>query len=381
MKKGFLVAAFLVSVSFVLTGCYSVFSGGTGGQIVDSESTSTPKAGIANVDVYAYVKSGDRNSDYNKWQEGTVFVPHAEYYGHTTTGANGNFTISKLVWKSGKPDFGKDADYTEIFLLFYHENYGLTKGSTIIVSDSTADTVYAELTKIRKETVINLNLKDVSTDPAVNVPVYVKVCVPQTTEKNTEAAPKLYDAIIIGSGTINVSYPRWQSDEDKQLKKETEPEVIIEYVQSSDEITWAGCYNMDNDEKNYAFRGDDEGVTVINKKIKNPSYTINLYGKKTKLSMPVFSGVYGTVNGVEIALKAKSDSIDCGVQTTKRRATADTIQDGYFSNLGSGFYWDDKTYTGKFATVDVSFYSGDTKLTSTINQVRSDVSAYEVKLN
>ena len=110
MKKGLLIAAFLVSVSFILTGCYSVFSGGTGGQIVDSESTSTPKAGIANVDVYAYVKSGDRNSDYNKWQEGTVFVPHAEYYGHTTTGANCKFAISKLLWKSGRPDVGKDAD-------------------------------------------------------------------------------------------------------------------------------------------------------------------------------------------------------------------------------------------------------------------------------
>ena len=43
-----------MSIIFTFSGCYSVFSGGTGGLVVDKESTSTPKQGIANVDVYAY---------------------------------------------------------------------------------------------------------------------------------------------------------------------------------------------------------------------------------------------------------------------------------------------------------------------------------------
>ena len=127
MKKRFLYAAVIFSFIFCVTGCFSVFSGGTGGLIVDSESTSTPKTGIANVDVYAYTSAGDRNSDFDRWQEGTVFTPHASYYGHTTTGNNGNFTISKIVWKSGTPNFGKDADYTDIYFIFYHENMVLKK--------------------------------------------------------------------------------------------------------------------------------------------------------------------------------------------------------------------------------------------------------------
>ena len=78
MKKNFIKKiAGLVSLTstLLLTSCYSVFSGGTGGLIVDAESTSSPKAGIANVDIYAYTDSGTRNSDYNAWKEGTVFSP------------------------------------------------------------------------------------------------------------------------------------------------------------------------------------------------------------------------------------------------------------------------------------------------------------------
>ena len=91
--------AVLISIIFAFSGCYSVFSGGTGGLVVDKESTSTPKQGIANVDVYAYLSASERDSDFASWKEGTVFYPKAEYYGHTTTNNDGHFSISKLTWK------------------------------------------------------------------------------------------------------------------------------------------------------------------------------------------------------------------------------------------------------------------------------------------
>ena len=50
---------FLKGISYILigililtlTGCYSIFQGGASGVVVDSESTTSPKTGIANVDV------------------------------------------------------------------------------------------------------------------------------------------------------------------------------------------------------------------------------------------------------------------------------------------------------------------------------------------
>ena len=63
-KNIFLVTFFSLLIMSVFSSCYSVFTGGTGGTVVDAESTSTPKAGIANVDVYAYTSEKDRDADF-----------------------------------------------------------------------------------------------------------------------------------------------------------------------------------------------------------------------------------------------------------------------------------------------------------------------------
>ena len=273
-----------------LTGCYSVFNGGTGGHIVDAESTSNPKQGIANVDIYAYTDGGTRDSDYNRWKEGTVFTPSNTYYGHTTTDANGDFVISNIVWKETKPDFGKDADSTVIYLLYYHENYGLTKDKTVITSDSTNDTVYAELTAIRKTTALTISIYDVASSNLITENVLVKVSVPQTTDTLTEARPKIYEQSITGSGVINISYPRWQNAEDKEAGTEIKPEVSITYAQSADTITWKACANANNEAKNYAFFEDNQSVKKI---IQNSTYSVSLYGKTTRINLPTVNGTFG----------------------------------------------------------------------------------------
>ena len=68
----------ILGLVFGISGCYSIFQGGASGIVVDSESTTSPKTGIANVDIYAYTSEKDRNSDYSAWQEGNIFSPHAE---------------------------------------------------------------------------------------------------------------------------------------------------------------------------------------------------------------------------------------------------------------------------------------------------------------
>ena len=344
MNKRFLktlAGAFALTTTLLLTSCYSVFSGGTGGIIVDAESTSTPKAGIPFVDVYAYTDSGTRDSAYNSWREGTVFSPSNSYYGHTTTDVNGNFTISNIVWKSDKPEFGKDADFTTIYLLYYHENYGLTKGSTVITSDSTSDTVYEELHAIRKTTAL----------------------------------------------TINISYPRWKNQTDKADEKENEPEISITYAQSADTITWKACANADNEAGDYAFLNDDFSIT---KKIQNSNYSVSFYGKTTRINLPTVSGTYGdttdvTNDGVKISMKAKDSegnyTIDCGEVTTYAQTVGNSEKQthGNFSGLGNGFFFSDSTYPEKNKLIEVQFYA-DGNIVGT-ETFRSDSNSYNIRLN
>ena len=370
---------------------YSVFSGGTGGLIVDAESTSTPKSGIPNVDVYAYTDSGSRDSDFNNWKEGSVFNPSDSYYGHTSTDANGSFVLSNIVWKEKKPDFGKDADFTTIYLLYYHENYGLTKDETLITSDSTSDTVYAELTAVKKTTAVTVNIYDAASSNLITGNVLVKISVPQTTDTLTDARAKVYEQTVAGSGIINISYPRWKNADDKEAGIENTPEISITYAQSSDTITWKACANADNEAKNYAFFEDGLAVT---KTIKNSTYSISLYGKTTRINLPTVNGTYGDTSdaandGIIIRMKAKDSdgdyTIDCGEVTTTAQAvgTNGVEKHGTFSNLGTGFFFTDSTYTEKNKIIEVKFYKYENGLESEIGTAsfRSDTSTYTVKLN
>jgi len=391
---------FLKGISYILigililtlTGCYSIFQGGASGAVVDSESTTSPKTGIANVDVYAYTSENARNTDYSSWEEGKEFVPGASYYGHTTTNNDGAFSLSKLLWKSKKPVFGKDGDVTKIYLLFYHENYGLTKGQSLIVSDSMSNTVYQELTRTRIVTNLNINFVDVATNQNTGNTVFVSISVPQTTENNPDAKAKVFSGVITGSGRLQVSYPRYQNASDKESNTETKPVVTVKYYQNAQEETWKACYNGDNAEKNYAFRED--GKTGIDVEIGSGDYSLSFYGKATKLNMPVFSGQYSTSgelgevanDGVIISMKSTGSSetdfsIDCGEVSTRAEnlGNSEKQKHGIFSGLGQGITWSDTTYTGKYAETRVKFFvNGVENLEKT---VKSNQPTYTVQLS
>ena len=385
MKKIFLVLGLLAG-AILLTSCYSVFNGGTGGVIVDAESTSNPKAGIPYVNIYAYTDKSTRDSDFKKWKEGTVFAPSHTYYGHTTTDVNGNFSISNIVWKETRPDFGKDADYTTIYLLYFHENFGLTKDQTVITSNSTSDTVYAELTAIRKTTALDVNIYDVASSGLTGSSVLVTVSVPQSTDTIT-ASPIVYEQIISGSGIIYISYPRWKNDADKTAKIENTPEISIYYSQSGDRTTWKACANKDNEAQNYAFLADN---FIIKKTIQKSPYSISLYGKSMVFEIPSVRGTYGDTSssasdGKIISMKAKAAdgtySIDCGETTTFSQVvgTSPNLTHGNFQNLGNGYYWRDSSYTEKYSTIDVKFFV-DGVATSVEKTLRTDTNSYNFNI-
>ncbi len=388
MKKSIFILMILAASLFIsCENNYSVFSGGTGGIIVDAESTSVPKRGIANVDVYAYTSSGSRDSDFNNWKEGSVFSPSDSYYGHTSTDANGSFVISNIVWKEKKPDFGKDADFTTIYLLYYHENYGLTKDQTVITSDSTSDTVYAELTTIKKTTSLNITIIDVSSSASSSNDILVRVSVPQNTD-SLNAAAKVYEQLITGSGTINITYPRWKNAEEKANRIENTPQVSITYAQSADAISWKACANGNNAAANYAFLPDNFTIT---KTIQNNTFNISLYGKPTRIPLPAVNGTYGspsaaTSDGVIISMKAKDSAgnytIDCGETTTYAQTIGNTSTQthGHFSGLGTGYFVIDADYTERYKTIDVEFYSGGSAIAGSQRALRSDTNSYNLSL-
>ena len=386
--------AFVLAAALLISSCanYSIFNGGTAGLIVDAESTSTPKTGIPNVDVYAFTDISERNNNYIAWTEGTIFKPYATYYGHTTTDVNGSFSISNIIWKDTNPDFGKDGDSTLIYLLYYHENYGLTMDQTIITSDSTNNTVYAELKAVKKTTALNINIYDVSSSAVTTNDVLVSVSVPQTTDKNTEAKPKVYKQTITGNGTMYISYPRWKNDEDKSNEIENTPEVTITYSQSADTISWKACAHGDNDAHDYSFLADD---FEIKKTISNSVYNISLYGKSLVIGFPVINGILedssvsstpAMNDGRVIKMMAKANdgnyTIDCGETTTFAQTigTSQVQSHGNFSGLGNGAYWRDTTYTGKYTTIDVKFFVDNTD-TGVTKSLRTDTPNYNIRLS
>ena len=158
--------------------------------------------------------------------------------------------------------------------------------------------------------------------------VLVTVSVPQTTDTITTAKPRVYEQTITGNGSISISYPRWKNTDDKAAGIENTPEVSIHYEQNADTILWKACANQDNEEKNYAFLADDFS---IKKTVQKSPYSISLFGKAIRMSMPTVNGTYDdgtgsdTNDGLLISMKAKDSegnwTIECGDVTTEAQTT------------------------------------------------------------
>ena len=378
-----LSALFFIGSTFFFSGCSSIFSGGTGGTVVDAESNSTPKAGIANVDVYAYTNSSDRDNDFSSWNNGSKtesFKPNAEYYGHTTTGADGSWTISKLVWKEKpfKTDFGKDADYAVVYLIFYHADYGCTKDETIIVSDSASNYTYVELTSIVKRTNVTLNFVDVSTASQTSQSVLAEISVPQKTDSNPDAEDVIYRGVFTGTGIVTIRYPRYLNDSGiptyTKTDKENVPQIKVNYYQAREDesVTWQGC-KQNIAENDFSFYVDEigRGKQGLTKTIEDSPYSITFTGKLVRFTMPSFTGTLGDTkstesDGVHILLKGIDQegnyTIDLGdtYTTTQNRGANGEQTHGYFSGLGgSNYEWRDYTYSGRFSNYMVRFMKED----------------------
>lgn len=341
LKKSLLLLLLLISMLVLLASCSAVFKANLGGKVRDDESDE----GIANMAIYAYTNITQRDSDFDNYTEG-IFNPSnaAGYIARTNSDTDGSFVINKIIWESTFPEFGKTADYKEIALLFYHEDYGLkiNKDPVWITSDSTnVSMVDEKFTKINQTTNIRVDLYDAATRNLINESFDVRLEVDQ----GAEVPKKVVRSTIRSSGTIAVTYP-------VALEK---PNVsATATLQNS---TWMQC--------------DEEGTLIDEDSftISGNNSVIELYLKQSRHAYPLISGEIdsedrdgsekasvdngltiwlGELNGDEIVLFEKA-----GAQTTTRSegtgANGGIIRHGTFTNLGTNMRWEQDTYDGTSA--------------------------------
>ncbi|MCQ2612891.1 MAG: hypothetical protein MJ183_04730 [Treponemataceae bacterium] len=348
-------------VVFSAAGCSAVFNGGINGTIVDSESTQTPKEGIAGVQVYAYTDVKQRDSDFKAWDGKSTFKPASGNYAASgITNGNGNYSLSGIFWETKDSKFGKTGDYKQIYLLYYSEKYGLVKNTSpaLVISDNSANTVYEELTKIYSTTEITVNLKNTSSDNAINIPLNVEITVPQ------KQGNRVYSQTITGTGRISVSYPRYKDD-----GTDSEPNISINVWDSSDKVRYKMSYykneypNLKASGKDYAFLPASE---TVQKTIKGSTYNTTVYLKPTLINLPPINGrilnqspaipstppTIGSPDDDNVLVELLDENGNPWDQTNLTQvytrssgngANSSIVTHGLFSDLGNGltFYKDD----------------------------------------
>ncbi|MBQ3024962.1 MAG: hypothetical protein IJD23_06610 [Spirochaetaceae bacterium] len=364
MKTKIYILFTLIFIMLV-NSCSSVFSAGVSGKVVDAESTTNPKEGIADVEVYSYVKEKNRDADFDSYKSGSRFSPTDDKYfiGHTTSNSDGTFTLNKLVWEAYFPDFGKTADYCTIYLLFYHPDYGLIKNDNpvIIMSDTTSNVVYQEMKKINSSTTLNVNIIDAGTENLISNPMEVLISVPQNNSTKT------YKQTITGNGNIKISYPRFSSG-----TTENKPNVKIKVYQNGTNQKYMQCF-FDKENSNYKFLSESDSYIV---QVEGTSFSTDIYVKPFELSVPTLQGQIqlngsgslpeiGTTEDdnkkIFLAYKGEDSKLhifetSSSETTTYQQgdgANGSRITHGKFSDLGTGATWTNKTYTEKFTILEI----------------------------
>ena len=132
MRKHALLAT-VFAVLALLVSCSAVFDAGIGGKVYYMQNGS--EVGVSGAKILVY--------------DNTSF---SEVIGSARTDANGNFTVSKIVWKSSNPKYGKTADNHTVYIKVSHEDFEMKNEyiTASLISDSTnSGMADVEMTKVR----------------------------------------------------------------------------------------------------------------------------------------------------------------------------------------------------------------------------------------
>lgn len=261
MDRRILIAAVLVAALAVLASCSVVFEAGISGKVVTSSGTSV--SGVQDVSVFAYTDKALRDSDLVLFREGRITRPSdgSGYVATTTTNANGEFTVNKIVWETKKSEFGKTADVSRLYLIFYHEDYIPVGADATIISGSTnSSNVYVEMEGSRDYATINVNVIDVAGGRTMSSSATLEYWVNRETTEEPDVA------VVTGNATVRIAFP-----------KGTEATVRMS-LQSP------GTFWNFTDNEGKALSGP---LTFT---VGAGTRTINLYMRNDEIVLPAFSG-------------------------------------------------------------------------------------------
>ena len=281
-RKRYCLLALIVS-ALVLASCSVVFEAGISGKVVTAEGTGT--SNVQDVSVFAYTDSGLRDSDFAKFQEGTITRPTegSGYVATTTTNANGEFTVNKVVWETKKSEFGKTADVSKLYLIFYHEDYKPAKADATVISGSTnSSNVYVKLEGSKDYTTINVTVYDVSTGR-----VLTDAC---TLEYSVEGVEGSDTMTMTGTGTFTISFPK---------DREKDPNVTIKL--SSPGSDWKMT-----DKNGNVIEDDPDPIEDV----APGTLRVSLFMKSYSFTLPAFNG---NIDGSLTALADPNSPYKAGI--------------------------------------------------------------------
>ena len=131
MKQFKHIMTFLLT-AVLLTSCSSVFNGGFTGTIKEDKGglDDSSNTGISGATVYIYTDEGARNADYAA-ATAQASVKPSRYTASTVTNDNGQFSVSKILWQTNSPAFGKTADRISLYLIIYKAGFGVDRKSVV----------------------------------------------------------------------------------------------------------------------------------------------------------------------------------------------------------------------------------------------------------
>ena len=256
-RKLLFTAALMLAV--LLTSCSVVFEAGISGTV--ETPSGTGKTAVAGVNVFAYTDKSSRDSDYDLFCAGTITRPREDsgYVATTSTNANGEFTVNKIVWETKRSDFGKTADVNKLYLIFYHEDYYPEKADATVISGSTnSGNVSVTLNGNKDYTTINLSVLDVATGEGMG-----DAC---TLEYKLEGASDSDTVVVTNNASIRVKYANG-----------TTPDVT--FTLTTPGAGWKMCNKNGTVIPNQAVEDISEG-----------SLTVKLYMKRYEFTLPSFGG-------------------------------------------------------------------------------------------
>lgn len=187
----------ILSAALVFTCCSVVFTSSITGTLVDEEQydNGDENNGISDAEVYLYTDEESCIADLEAWTADNTVLPDepAEgdpvYFLKTITDDTGAYTFNGLIWNELFPEYGKSGDRKEVFMLFYHKNYGLQETATpvYVVSDVTNRIPLFKLPRILNTVNIAGIVKDAKTDLFLQN-ANVNIWVPETWSYNTDGS-------------------------------------------------------------------------------------------------------------------------------------------------------------------------------------------------